>query len=89
MAIKEPKRLVFVANGEAQAQQVCAFLRAWEIDATMRGESLRKIDGLKMGDLAAVEILVPAADEALAKHLLESADAGDFQLEEDHDDKAD
>ena len=54
-----------------------------EIDATMRGESLRKIDGLKMGELAAVEILVPAADEALAKHLLESADAGDFQLTED------
>ncbi len=80
MADRKP---VFVANGEAHAQQVCAFLRAWEIDATMRGESLRKIDGLKMGDLAVVEILVPAADEALAKHLLESADAGEFQISED------
>ena len=80
---------VFIANGEAQAQQICAFLRAWEIDATMRGESLRKIDGLKMGDLAAVEILVPAADEALARHLLESADAGEFQLNEDDDHETD
>ncbi len=82
-----PKRMscVFIAHGEAQAQQVCAFLRAWEIDAAMRGESLRKIDGLKMGDLAAVEILVPAADQALARHLLESADAGQFQLSEDEE----
>ena len=82
------KKSVFVANGEAQAQQVCAFLRAWEIDATMRGESLRKIDGLRMGDLAAVEILVPAVDEALAKHLLESVEAGDFQLDENADNES-
>lgn len=79
------KRRVFVANGEAQAQQICAFLRAWEIDGTMRGESLRKIDGLRVGDLAAVEILVPAADEARARHLLESVEAGEFQLDEDHE----
>jgi hypothetical protein len=82
------KKSVFVANGEAQAQQVCAFLRAWGIEATMRGESLRKIDGLRMGDLAAVEILVPAVDEALAKHLLESVEAGDFQLDENADNES-
>jgi Putative prokaryotic signal transducing protein len=81
----EKRRCVFVASGEAQAQQVLAFLRAWEIDATLRGESLRKIDGLKIGDLAAVEILVPAADEARARHLLESVEAGEFQLDEDHE----
>jgi hypothetical protein len=87
--MNEKKSRVFVANGEAQAQQVCSFLRAWDIDATMRGESLRKIDGLKMGDLAAVEILVPSADEARAKHLLESVEAGEFQLNEDdeHDEQ--
>ena len=81
----QKRRSVFVASGEAQAQQVCAFLRAWEIDATIRGESLRKIDALKVGDLAKVEILVPAGDEALARHLLESVEAGEFQLDEDHE----
>jgi hypothetical protein len=83
----EKRRCVFVTNGEAQAQQICAFLRAWDIDGTMRGESLRKIYGLRIGDLAAVEILVPAADEALARHLLESVEAGEFQLDEDHEDQ--
>jgi hypothetical protein len=83
----DKRRRVFVANGEAQAQQICAFLRAWDIDGTMRGESLRRIDGLRVGDLAAVEILVPAADEALARHLLESVEAGEFQLDEDHEDQ--
>lgn len=83
----EKRRCVFVTNGEAQAQQICAFLRAWDIDGTMRGESLRRIDGLRIGDLAAVEILVPAADEALARHLLESVEAGEFQLDEDHEDQ--
>ena len=85
----DPKRSrVFVASGEAQAQQICAFLRAWGIDSAVRGESLRKIDGLKVGDLGAVEILVPAADEALARHLLESVEAGEFQLDEDHENQS-
>jgi hypothetical protein len=84
----DKRRCVFVANGEAQAQQICSFLRAWEIESTMRGESLRKIDGLKVGDLGAVKIFVPAADEALAKHLLESVEAGEFQLDEDHEDQS-
>jgi hypothetical protein len=86
--VDEKSRRVFIANGEAQAQQICAFLRAWDIEATMRGESLRKIDGLKVGDLAAVDILVPLADEPLAKHLLESVEAGDFQLDEDHEEQS-
>jgi hypothetical protein len=86
--VDEKRRRVFVANGEAQAQQICAFLRAWEIEATVRGESLRKIDGLKVGKLGAVEILVPPADEARARHLLESVEAGDFQLDEDHEDQS-
>jgi hypothetical protein len=54
----------------------------------MRGESLRKIDGLRIGDLAAVEILVPTADEALARHLLESVEAGEFHLDENHEDQS-
>ena len=74
---------VFVASGEAEAQQVCAFLRTRGFRPKIRGEALRKVHGLAMGDLAAVQILVPAGDEEEARALLDSAAAGEFQLSED------
>jgi len=74
---------VFVANGEIQAQQVCAFLRASGIDNAVRGETLRKTHGLTLDGLGAVEIFVSAADENRAKTLLTSAEAGEFRLNED------
>jgi hypothetical protein len=76
-------RCVFIANGEIQAQQVCAFLRASDIDTTVRGESLRKTHGLTLDGLGAVEIFVSAADEDRAKTLLTSAQAGEFRLDDD------
>ena len=81
----ELDRCVFVANGEAEAQQVRAFLRASGILSAVRGESIRKVHGLSIGDLGAVEILVSAADEEEAKRLLQSVEAGEFQLDEDVD----
>jgi hypothetical protein len=36
-----------------------------------------------MGALGAVSILVPAEDEDRARTLLESAEAGEFQLDDD------
>jgi putative signal transducing protein len=78
-------RVVFTAHGEAEAQQVRAFLRASGILSRFRGESLRKIDALSVGDLAAVEILVSAADEEEARKLLQSVEAGELHLDEDTD----
>jgi hypothetical protein len=78
-------RAVFVANGEMQAQQVLAFLEAAGIAAVERGEALRKTHGLTVDGLGAVEILVPEADVALARELLDSADAGAFRLGDDAD----
>jgi Putative prokaryotic signal transducing protein len=78
----EQDRSVFVANGETEAQQVCAFLRASGIRARVRGESLRKLDALTVGDLGAVEILVSHADEDEARKLLQSVEAGEFQIDE-------
>jgi Putative prokaryotic signal transducing protein len=81
----ELDRCVFVANGEAQAQQVRAFLRASGILSNVRGESIRNVHGLSVGDLGAVEILVSQADEDEARSLLRSVEAGEFHLDEDVD----
>jgi len=78
-------RPVFVASGEAQAQQVRAFLRASGILSKTRGESIRHVHGLFVGDLGAVEILVSEADEEEARRLLQSVEAGEFHLDEDVD----
>jgi hypothetical protein len=83
MNLHEQERCVFVANGETQAQQIRAFLRSSGILSRVRGESLRKLDALSAGALGAVEILVSAADEDEAKVLLQSAEAGEFHLDED------
>jgi len=82
-------RAVFVANGEMQAQQVLAFLEAAGIPAVERGEALRKTHGLTVDGLGAVEILVPEADVAHARELLDSADAGAFRLGDDADTSSD
>ena len=75
-------RCMFVADGEMQAQQVCAFLRAWGIASTVRGETLRKTHGLTLDGLGAAEVVVSAADEDRAKTLLTSVEAGEFRLGE-------
>ena len=72
---------IFVANGEIDAQQVCAFLRASGIDCTMRGEALRKTHGFTLDGLGEVEIFVSAIDENREKALLSSAEAGEFRLD--------
>ena len=79
----ETLRRVFVANGEAQAQQVRAFLEAADIPAVERGESLRNTHGFMLDGLGAVEIYVREADEPRARSLLDSAEAGAFRLPDD------
>lgn len=79
----ETLRRVFVANGEAQGQQVRAFLEAADIPAVERGESLRNTHGFMLDGLGAVEIYVREADEARARSLLDSAEAGAFRLPDD------
>lgn len=76
-------RRVFTANGEIQAQQVRAFLDAAGISTELRGESLRNTHGLTLDGLGMVEILVSDIDEARARALLASAEAGEFRLDDD------
>jgi hypothetical protein len=76
-------RCVFTANGEIQAQQIRAFLEAEGIPSQSRGESLRNTHGLTLDGLGRVEIIVAELDEARARALLASAEAGDFRLDDD------
>ncbi|HVQ15485.1 MAG TPA: DUF2007 domain-containing protein [Vicinamibacterales bacterium] len=73
-------RSVFVANGEIHAQQVRAFLEAAGIHTSERGEALRHTHGLTLNGLGTVEIMVDETDEARARMLLASADAGAFRI---------
>ena len=79
----ELDRCVFTANGEAEAQQVRSFLRSSGILSKVRGESIRTVHGLSVGELSAVEILVSEGDEDEARSLLQSVEAGEFRLDED------
>ena len=77
------ERSVFTANGEIQAQQIQAFLEAAGIQSVLRGESIRKTHGLTFDGLGSVEILVDESDEASARELLASAEAGQFRLKDE------
>ena len=76
-------RCVFTANGEIHAQQIRAFLEAAGIPSQSRGESLRNTHGLTLDGLGRVEIIVADVNEARARALLASAEAGDFRLDDD------
>jgi hypothetical protein len=78
----EHGRCVFVASGEIEAQQVQAFLEASGIPSVFSGESLRKTHGLTLDGLGMVNIFVSEADEARARELLASAEAGKFRIDE-------
>ena len=81
----EPRRCVFVANGQLHAQQVRSFLEAEGVETVLRGESLSKTHGLTLDGLGQVEILVDATDEERARVLLDSADVGALRLDDDYE----
>ena len=81
----EQGKCVFVANGQIQAEQVRGFLRAAGIAGMLRGESLSKTHGLTLDGLGRVEVLVGDTDEARARSLLASADAGAYRIGDDEE----
>lgn len=81
--MEEQLRCVFVANGEANAQQVRAFLEADGIATVERGESLRNTHGFTLDGLGRVEIYVADDDAERARELLRAADEGSFRLAAD------
>jgi hypothetical protein len=79
----EHEKVVFVANGQIEAQQVQAFLEAAGVLSILRGESLTHTHGLSVSELGKVEVLVASSDEERANELLASVERGEFQLDDD------
>jgi hypothetical protein len=79
------QRPVFVASGVAEAAQVQAFLEAAGIPSMTRAEAVAKTHGLTLDGLGRVAILVAEEDEARARELLASAEAGELRIDDDVD----
>ena len=79
---KKKTTCVYTASGEANAQQVRAFLEANEIPCSFHGESLRKTHGFTLNGLGLVEIHVPEAYMEQARELLTAAESGELTLDE-------
>jgi len=69
-----------VVQGEAEAQQLLAFLRANGIRAAVRAEALRITHGFTLDGLGQVEIVVHPGDLEAARELLAAAEAGELEL---------
>lgn len=76
---------IFTASGEAQAQQIRAFLESNEIPCTFHGEALRKTHGFTVDGLGMVEIHVPEVFLERARELLAAAESGELSLAEDEE----
>jgi hypothetical protein len=84
--MSEREQVVFVAQGQTEAEQVRAFLEAAGIPSVLRGESLTKTHGITVSELARIEIVVAQADAERATELLAAVERGELQLTEDDDD---
>ena len=83
--VTESTVVVFVAQGEIEAQQVCAFLEANGVRTLVIGEALRKTHGLVMDGLGEVRVMVSRDQEDVARDLLERVENGDLTLSADED----
>lgn len=75
--------VVETVQGLADEEQLLSFLAANGITASVQGEALRRTHGFTLDGLGAVRILVPAAQAATARELLERVHTGELALAED------
>ena len=73
--------LVYTAMGEADAQQVRAFLEAYGISCEFRGEALRVTHGFTMDGLGEVRIYVARDQAPEAQRLLQRVQSGELALD--------
>ena len=83
---KDHPDCVYKANGDGDAQQIKAFLKAHDIPAEFWGESLRLVHGFTLDGLGVVQVCVPTEMVEQAKGLLAQADAGELRLPDEEDD---
>lgn len=76
---------VYRTNGEAEAQQIKAFLEAHDIPCALRGEALRMTHGFTLDGLGVVRVCVAPELAERARELLATADAGELRLRADEE----
>ncbi|RPJ78724.1 MAG: hypothetical protein EHM13_14255, partial [Acidobacteria bacterium] len=74
---------VLRAQGQIEADQVLAALRASGIHARTRGEAAGRLYGLSLDGLGEVAILVPVEHAEAARALLAAGDLGQLAVSED------
>ncbi|MCP4901316.1 MAG: hypothetical protein GY906_30470 [bacterium] len=74
--------VIYAAQGEADEQQVCAFLEANDIPTAVQGEALRKTHAFVLNGLGEVLVRVPPEHADKARNLLERVDRGELRLDE-------
>lgn len=72
--------LVYTADGDANAQQVKAFLDAHGIPSALRGEAARQPFPVAVDGLGAIEIHVPLELVAQARELIAEVEAGRMEI---------
>jgi len=77
--------VVFVAQGEPEADQVRAFLAANGINTFVSGEALRKTHGFTLNGLGEVRIIVADSDAEQARDLIARVNQGELSLAEDQE----
>ena len=77
-------QVVFIANGQLEADMYRLTLEAADIPVLTRRESAGAVYGLTVGVLGVVEILVPINRVEEAKQLIASIEAGEINIPEDY-----
>ncbi len=72
---------VYTAAGEFDAQQVSAFLQAYEIPCELLGEALRHTHGFTLDGLGEVRVRVRPEFVDRARELLRQVEAGELSLD--------
>ena len=80
--------VVATVQNPLEEEQICSFLQAYGIPAQVRAEGIRKVYGLYINGLGAVQILVPRELESAALALLAKADRGELKIDADDEPSA-
>ncbi len=75
--------VVYIANGQLDAEMVRLFLQSEGIEGFITQESVGTTFGLTVGTLGQASVLVPVEKAADARKLLEEMEAGQFEQSDD------
>ncbi|MEJ5201043.1 MAG: DUF2007 domain-containing protein [Anaerolineales bacterium] len=78
--------VVYVANGQLEAETIRLFLEAHDIKAFIFQEGVGNTYGLTIGPLGEAKVVVPTEQIEQAVNLLEQMEMGEFDYDDTSDD---